>query len=57
MTYAYDALNRITSVNENGATSGVGVLASYSYNPLSQRTGVTRGNGGSSTYGYVLADG
>ncbi|MDR3506429.1 MAG: hypothetical protein P4L64_00875 [Caulobacteraceae bacterium] len=30
-------------------------MASYAYNPLSQRTGVTRGNGGSSTYGYDAA--
>lgn len=52
VTYVYDALNRMTKVEENGATSGVGLLASYSYDPLSERTGITRGNGTSTTYGY-----
>ena len=55
VTYAYDALNRMTTVGENGATSGVGLLASYSYDPLSRRTGVARGNGTSTTYGYDAA--
>ena len=28
-SYVYGAMNRVTAVNENGATSGVGMLASY----------------------------
>jgi RHS repeat-associated protein len=52
---AYDALNRMTTVGENGATSGIGLLASYAYDPLSRRTGVARGNGTSSSYGYDAA--
>ncbi|MDR3510253.1 MAG: RHS repeat-associated core domain-containing protein [Caulobacteraceae bacterium] len=52
VTYGYDALNRMTSVGENGATSGVGLLASYSYDPLGERTGIARGNGTSTAYGY-----
>jgi RHS repeat-associated protein len=52
VTYSYDALNRMTQVAENGAISGPGVLAVYAYDPLSRRTGVNRGNGGSSAYSY-----
>ncbi|MGH8129704.1 MAG: hypothetical protein ACRES3_02500 [Steroidobacteraceae bacterium] len=53
--YDYDALNRVTAVRENGATSGVGVLATYVYDPLSRRTSVTRGNAANSALNYDLA--
>src|SRR5205814_7870217 len=36
--YDFDALNRVSAIRENGATSGVGVLASYGYDPLSRWT-------------------
>ena len=36
----------------NGATSGVGVHATYAYDDLGRRTGITRGNGTSSSYDY-----
>lgn len=55
VTYVYDALNRMTAAEENGATSGAGLLASYSYDALSERTGITRGNGTSTSYGYDAA--
>jgi len=42
MTYVYDCLNRMTQVEENGATSGVGVLATYVYNSLGQTTAIQR---------------
>lgn len=51
-TYDYDLTGAVTAVRENGATSGVGVLATYGYDNLGQLTGITRGNGASSTYGY-----
>lgn len=54
--YVYDPLNRVTTINENGATSGAGVLATYSYDDLGRRTGLTRGNGASTTYSYDSAD-
>jgi RHS repeat-associated protein len=54
--YVYDAMNRVTAVNENGATSGVGVLASYAYDSLGRRTGITRGNGTSTSFGYDGSD-
>jgi len=33
VTYVYDVLDRVTQVEENGATSGPGLLASYGYDP------------------------
>lgn len=39
--YAYDALHRLTTATENGTF----VLASYTYDPLSRRTGAAHGNG------------
>lgn len=56
VTYAVDALNRVTSVNENGVTTGAAVLASYAYDPLSRRTGTTLGDGAVSAYGYDAVD-
>ncbi len=50
MTYVYDLLNRVTAVEQNGATSGTGLLASYAYDNLGRTTGVTRAGGaGAST--------
>jgi len=50
----YDRLTtgEISKVRENGATSGVGVLATYAYDALGNRTGLTFGNGVSQTYAY-----
>lgn len=50
----YDRLvtGEITHVRENGATSGAGVLATYSYDDLGRRTALTRGNGVVTAYGY-----
>jgi len=31
LTFTYDLLNRVTRVEENGATSGAGLLASYAW--------------------------
>lgn len=42
----------LSKVRENGATSGVGVLATYAYDDLGRRTSLTRGNGTISTYGF-----
>ncbi|MBV8685761.1 MAG: RHS repeat-associated core domain-containing protein [Alphaproteobacteria bacterium] len=42
-----------TSVlRENGATSGAGVLATYSYDTLGRRSSLTRGDGSVQSYGY-----
>jgi RHS repeat-associated protein len=50
--YAYDWTGDLEQIEENGATSGPGLLATYSYNDLGERTGVTRGNGVSTAYQY-----
>lgn len=43
--YDFDLTNAVTAIRENGATSGVGVLATYTYDNLGRRRVVTRGNG------------
>jgi RHS repeat-associated protein len=50
--YDYDVAGNVTAIRENGATSGVGVLATYSYDNLGRRTGITRGNGTSTSYAF-----
>jgi RHS repeat-associated protein len=39
-------------LRENGATSGVGLLATYAYDDLGRRTSLTRGNGTVKSYAY-----
>jgi RHS repeat-associated protein len=50
----YDRLvtGELSKVRENGATSGVGVLATYGYDDLGRRTSLTFGNGASQVYSY-----
>ncbi len=55
VAYDYLVTGEVSAVRENGATSGIGVLARYSYDDLGRRTGITRGNGTSSGYGYDAA--
>lgn len=50
--YDYLVTNEMTKARENGATTGVGVLATYAYDDLGRRTGVTFGNGSAQAYGY-----
>jgi RHS repeat-associated protein len=47
--YVYDYTEALTAVEENGATSGPGLLATYTYDNLGDVT-VNRGNGVTSTY-------
>ncbi|HEU0225848.1 MAG TPA: transglutaminase domain-containing protein, partial [Steroidobacteraceae bacterium] len=54
VTYDYDAMNRVSKVRENHPTAGM-VLAQYSYDPLSRRTGITRGNATTSALSYDWA--
>lgn len=51
--YTYDLLNRMDQVRENGATSGAGLLADYSYDSLGRPTSLTRGNGAATSWSYV----
>jgi RHS repeat-associated protein len=55
IAYDYDALNRMWKIRENGATSGAGVLATITWDPLSRRDVSTRGNGTVTDYGYDAA--
>jgi RHS repeat-associated protein len=41
-----------SAVRENGATSGVGVLATFTYDDLGRRTSLIRGNGTSTSYAF-----
>jgi YD repeat-containing protein len=52
VTYDYDVTGNVTRVRENGATSGVGVLAAYAYDDLGRRTSLTRGNGTVTSYAF-----
>jgi RHS repeat-associated protein len=45
----------VSAIRENGATSGVGVLASFAYDDCGRRTSLTRGNGTSTSYTYDAA--
>ncbi len=51
-TYDHDLYGAVTAVRENGATSGPGVLAAWTYDNLGLPTGVARGNGAASTWGH-----
>jgi YD repeat-containing protein len=44
------------AVNENGAISGAGRLASFGYDGLGRRTSIARGNETTSSFGYDNAD-
>lgn len=52
VTYDYDLTGAVTAIRENGAASGIGVLATYAYDNFGRRTSVTRGNGTATTYAY-----
>lgn len=55
VNYDYDTLGELTAIRENGATSGVGVLASFNYDDQGKPTSLTRGNGINSSYAYDAA--
>jgi RHS repeat-associated protein len=42
----------MTAIRESGATSGIGVLATFAYDQLGRRTSLTRGNGTVTGYTY-----
>ncbi|MES2058084.1 MAG: RHS repeat-associated core domain-containing protein, partial [Pseudomonadota bacterium] len=50
VTTDYDVIGNVTAIRENGATSGVGVLATYGYDDLGRRVSLMRGNGTVTTY-------
>lgn len=50
--YDYLVTGAVSQIRENGATSGTGVLANYSYDDLGRRISLTRGNGTATSYHY-----
>ena len=52
LNYDYDVTGNVTAIRENGAASGVGLLASYAYDNLGRRISVTRGNATVTNYVY-----
>jgi len=55
--YDYDLTNAVTAIRENGAASGAGVLATYTYDNLGRRTAIARadGNGAATSYTFDAA--
>jgi RHS repeat-associated protein len=52
VNYDYDVTGNVIQVRENGATTGIGLLATYTYDDLGRRTALTRGNGAVTGYGF-----
>ncbi len=52
LNYDYLLTGEVTKVRENGATTGIGVLVTYGYDDLGERTSATYGNGASQAFGY-----
>lgn len=50
--YDYDVTGSVTAIRENGATSGIGVLATYTYDDLGRHASIAYGNGTVTNYGY-----
>jgi RHS repeat-associated protein len=50
VNYDYLVSGDVSKIRENGATTGVGVLATYGYNNLGSMTSITRGNGTVTNY-------
>lgn len=52
INYDYDTVGNVAKIRENGATSGVGVLAAYAFDNQGRRTSVTFGNGSVQSFTY-----
>ncbi len=50
--YDWNVADEPVAIRENGATSGIGVLATYAYDNLGRRSSVTYGNGVVSSYSF-----
>ncbi|MEQ8405258.1 MAG: RHS repeat-associated core domain-containing protein [Oceanicaulis sp.] len=55
VSYDYTVTSQLTHIRENGAATGVGVLAAFEYDDLGRRTSLTRGNGTVTDYSYDAA--
>jgi RHS repeat-associated protein len=52
VTQDFYETGEVRTIRENGATSGVGVLATYTFDNLGRRSAISRGNGTGTSYGY-----
>lgn len=52
VNYDYDTAGNVTKIRENGATSGVGVLATYAFDNQGRAESVTFGNGSKQSLVY-----
>jgi RHS repeat-associated protein len=52
VNYDHLVTDEVSAIRENGAVSGVGVLATYAYDDLRRRTSVTFGNGAAQAFSY-----
>ncbi len=52
VNYDYDVTGNVMAIRENGAPSGVGVLATYGYDDLGRRINLTRGNGTVTSFAF-----
>lgn len=52
VNYDYLISGEVSKIRENGATTGVGVLATYGYDDLGNIASITRGDGTVASYGH-----
>ncbi|MFL6846101.1 MAG: hypothetical protein ACJ8ER_14610 [Allosphingosinicella sp.] len=52
VTYDHLVTGETSAIRENGATSGIGVIATFGYDDQGRRTSLTRGTGVVTSYGY-----
>jgi hypothetical protein len=50
--YDYLVTGEMSKIRENGATTGIGVLATFAYDNLGRRSSLTFGNGASQSYSF-----
>lgn len=55
INYDYDVAGNVTKIRENGATSGVGVLAEYAFDTVGRPSSVIFGNGSVQSFSYDAA--
>ena len=48
----YLVTGEMTAIRENGASTGLGVIAAFAYDSLGRRISLTRGNGTTASYSY-----
>ncbi len=51
--YAYDGLNNVAQIEQNGATSGAGLLAAYTYDGAGRRSSISRAGGAGLATSYA----